>query len=158
MELFKSLQENVAPTIFTAPASYDGRKNVFSMYKLQLGPTDSREVRVPTCTNYTLLTSPAYNFLFIQFNVSLPRQGPPPAPGGRPPKIYKMKLTIAAEINTEYDLLILTCDQVSDLSFRLLHRFIEGKQSQDPAVLTAIMVSCVGYFKYFSHSLVLLRL
>jgi len=99
MELFKSLQENVAPTIFTAPASYDGRKNVFSMYKLPLGPTDSKE-----------------------FNVSLPRQGPPPAPGGRPPKIYKMKLTIAAEINTE-----------------LLHRFIEGKQTQDNAVLTAIM-------------------
>lgn len=54
MELFKSLQENVAPTIFTAPASYDGRKNVFSMYKLPLGPTDSKEVRVPTCTNYIL--------------------------------------------------------------------------------------------------------
>jgi hypothetical protein len=50
MELFKSLQEIVAPTVFTAPASYDGRKNVFSMYKLQLGPTDSREVRVPICT------------------------------------------------------------------------------------------------------------
>jgi eukaryotic translation initiation factor 2C len=99
MELFKSLQENVAPTIFTTPASYDGRKNAFSMYELQLGPTGSRE-----------------------FNVSLPRQGPPPAPGGRPPKIYKMKLTKAAEINTE-----------------LLHRFIEGKQSQDNAVLTAIM-------------------
>jgi hypothetical protein len=52
MELFKSLQENVAPTIFTASASYDGRKNAFSMYKLQLGPYDSMEVRVPTCTNY----------------------------------------------------------------------------------------------------------
>jgi eukaryotic translation initiation factor 2C len=99
MELFKSLQENVAPTIFTASASYDGRKNAFSMYKLQLGPYDSME-----------------------FNVSLPREGPPPAPGGRPPKIYKMKVTLAAEINTE-----------------LLHRFIEGKQSQDNAVLTAIM-------------------
>ena len=57
MELFKSLQENVAATIFTAPASYDGRKNVFSMYKLQLGPTNSREVRVPTCTNYILHTT-----------------------------------------------------------------------------------------------------
>ena len=60
MELFKSLQENVAPTIFTAPASYDGRKNVFSMYKLQLGPTDSREVRAPTCTNYILSSSCKY--------------------------------------------------------------------------------------------------
>ena len=54
MELFKALQEIVAPTIFTAPASYDSRKNVFSMYKLQLGPTDSREVRVPAFTNYIL--------------------------------------------------------------------------------------------------------
>lgn len=46
MELFKSLQEIVAPTVFTAPASYDGRKNFFCMYKLQLGPSESREVGV----------------------------------------------------------------------------------------------------------------
>jgi eukaryotic translation initiation factor 2C len=98
MELFKSLQEDVAASIFSAPASYDGRKNVFSMYKLPLGPTDSQE-----------------------FNVALPRKGPP-APGARPPKVYKMKLTKVAEINTE-----------------LLHRFIAGQQSQDNAVLTAIM-------------------
>jgi len=98
MELFRSLQENVAASVFTAPASYDGRKNAFSMYELPLGPTNGRE-----------------------FNVSLPRQGAP-APGARPPKVYKMKLTKVAVINTE-----------------LLHRFIEGKQSQDPAVLTAIM-------------------
>ena len=109
MELFKSLQENVAPTIFSSPASYDGRKNVFSMYRLQLGPTDSMEVRVPTCTNYIL--PHLYNFPFIQFNVLLPREGPPPAPGSRPPKIYKMKMTLVANINTEYDLLILTRDQ-----------------------------------------------
>ena len=43
-------------------------------------------------------------FLFIQYNVSLPRQGPPPAPGSRPPKVYKIKVTKVAEINTEYDL------------------------------------------------------
>ena len=110
MELFKSLQENVAPTVFTAPASYDGRKNIFSMYKLPLGPTDSREVRVPTCTNY-ILPHLRTIFLFIQFNVSLPLQGPPPAPGARPPKVYKMKVTKAAEINTQYDLLISTRDQ-----------------------------------------------
>ena len=59
-------------------------------------------------------------------------------------------MTKVAEINTEYDLLIVTVDQLSDPSFRLLHRFIEGKQSQDNAVLTAIMVSCVGYLKCFS--------
>lgn len=46
MELFKTLQEDVAASIFTAPASYDGRKNVFSMYELALGPSDSKTVRV----------------------------------------------------------------------------------------------------------------
>jgi eukaryotic translation initiation factor 2C len=115
MELFKALQENVAANIFIAPASYDGRKNFFSMYKLNLGPTDSREVRVPTCTNY--IPHLRTTILFIQFNVSLPRQGPPPAPGARPPKVYKMKVTYAAEINTEYDPLIFTHDLLSDLFF-----------------------------------------
>lgn len=52
MELFKSLQEDVAASIFTSPVSYDGRKNVFSMYQLQLGPTDSREARVSVVTPY----------------------------------------------------------------------------------------------------------
>ena len=37
-------------------------------------------------------------------------------------------------------------DYLSDPSLRLLHRFIEGKQSQDNAVLTAIMVSRVWLF------------
>ncbi|KAF8806120.1 argonaute-like protein [Phlegmacium glaucopus] len=98
MELFKSLQNDVAASIFSSPASYDGRKNVFTMYELPLGPTYSKE-----------------------FGVSIPRTDPP-APGARPPKIYKIKLTKVAEINTE-----------------LLHRFIAGQQSQDNAVLTAIM-------------------
>ena len=129
------------------------------MYKLQLGPTDSREVRVPTC-NLSLTCIQPFIFFFIQFNVSLPNHGPPPAPGSRPPKVYKIKLTKVAEINTEYDFLILTHNQLelTDHSFRLLHRFIEGKQSQDNPVLTAIMVSCVGHFQCFSHPLVLLRL
>ena len=151
MELFRLLQEIVAPNVFTAPVSYDGRKNAFSMYKLQLGPTDSKEVCVPTCTK-TMSSLTYNNLLLIQFNVSLPLQGPPPAPGSRPPKTYKIKVTKVAEINTEYDLFILTRDQLSDPSFRLLHRFIEGKQSQDNAVLTAIMVSCVGYLRCFSLS------
>ena len=156
MELFKSLQETVAPNIFTAPAPYDGRKNFFTMYRLQLGPTDSREVCVLTCT-HDILPHLHTIFLLIQFNVSLPHQGPPPAPGSRPPKVYRMKVTKVAEINTEYDLLILTRDQLSDLSFRLLHRFIDGKQSQDNAVLTAIMVGFVLVILNVSHSLVLLR-
>lgn len=44
MELFKSLQEEIAASVFIAPASYDGRKNAFSMYELNLGPTNSKEV------------------------------------------------------------------------------------------------------------------
>lgn len=89
---------------------------------------------------------PTLNFLFIQFNVSLPRKGPP-APGARPPKTYKMKLTKVAVINTEYDPFISNHDPLIDPLFRLLHRFIAGQQSQDPAILTAIMVSFVACIK-----------
>lgn len=64
MELFKELQE-INATVFTAPASYDGRKNVFSMYRLQLGPTDSKEVRVPTCIKTKFPFSPLYNFIYL---------------------------------------------------------------------------------------------
>lgn len=65
MELFKSLQEIVAPTVFTSPVSYDGRKNAFSMYQLQLGPTNSREVRVPTCINKTKSLPHLHTTFFI---------------------------------------------------------------------------------------------
>lgn len=30
MDLIRHLQENVAPDIFTPPAAYDGRKNMFA--------------------------------------------------------------------------------------------------------------------------------
>ncbi|KAF8165769.1 argonaute-like protein [Crassisporium funariophilum] len=99
MELFNVLQTSVATQVFSGPAAYDGRKNAFSMYKLPLGPTDSG-----------------------QFDVTLRQTGPPAPAGSRPPKIYKIKLTMVAEINTE-----------------ILGRFIRGQQSQDNAVLTAIM-------------------
>ncbi|KDR84292.1 hypothetical protein GALMADRAFT_111558 [Galerina marginata CBS 339.88] len=98
MILFDRLQTNVAPQIFTAPTVYDGRKNAFAMYKLALGPTDS-----------------------AVFDVTMERLGPASS-DSRPPKIYKMKITKAAEINTE-----------------VLHRFIAGQQSQDNTVLTSIM-------------------
>jgi len=144
MELFKSLQEDVAASIFSAPASYDGRKNVYTMYELSLGPTNSTEVRALI---YFSHIPPPPHHLFIQFGVSLPRKGPP-APGARPPKIYKIKLTKVAVINTEYDLLISRHGRMTDhCFFRLLHRFIAGQQSQDNAVLTAIMVSFPGCFK-----------
>jgi eukaryotic translation initiation factor 2C len=96
LELFDRLQSQIAPTIFHKPAVYDARKNAYTTYKLQLGPTDSAQFDVPVGD-----TAPA---------------------GGRPPKIYRIKVTKVAEINTEF-----------------LHRFIAGQQSQDNAVSTALM-------------------
>ncbi|KAF9480194.1 argonaute-like protein [Pholiota conissans] len=96
MQLFNKLQQDIAPGIFSTPAVYDGRKNAFTMQKLPLGNTDS-------CT----------------FNVTIDRTGP--TPSDRPPKVYTIKMTKVAEINTE-----------------VLHRFIQGQQSPDNDVLTAI--------------------
>ncbi|PPQ95875.1 hypothetical protein CVT26_015567 [Gymnopilus dilepis] len=94
MQLYQKLQEQV-PAL--RGVVYDGKKNAFSMIKLPLGPTDGG-----------------------QFDVILQQQSS--SAGARPPKIYKVKLTKVAEINTE-----------------LLHRFIAGQQSQDNTVLTSIM-------------------
>ncbi|KAJ7490839.1 argonaute-like protein [Mycena latifolia] len=96
MRLIKALQDHVAPNIFAdTRVVFDGRKNLFAPIELNLGG-DSRE-----------------------FDVSLP--GPPTA-SDRPPKIYKIRLTRVAKINTE-----------------ILHRFIQGQQSQDNTVSTALM-------------------
>ncbi|KAI0081731.1 argonaute-like protein [Panus rudis PR-1116 ss-1] len=59
------------------------------------------------------------------FSVSLgdspPPDSPGPGPGKKGPKVYRIKLTKVAEINPE-----------------VLDRFLQGKQSQDNTVLTAI--------------------
>ncbi|KAI0921048.1 hypothetical protein AcV5_001233 [Taiwanofungus camphoratus] len=55
-----------------------------------------------------------------EFDVSL-NPNPPPTAGGRGPKIHKVRLTHVAQINPE-----------------VLARFLEGKQSHDNTVLTAI--------------------
>ncbi|EGO01882.1 hypothetical protein SERLA73DRAFT_49361 [Serpula lacrymans var. lacrymans S7.3] len=44
MELIKHLQTIDAPNVFTPPAVYDGRKNMFASRRLALGATDSQEV------------------------------------------------------------------------------------------------------------------
>lgn len=97
MELVKILQAS-QPTIFTPLVVYDGRANIFAPRRLPLGDTNSRE-----------------------FHVSLPQ-----ANGGhnptKPPKVYKIKLTLVADINPE-----------------VLDRFVNGQQSNDNVVLTAIM-------------------
>ncbi|KAJ6630422.1 argonaute-like protein [Mycena sp. CBHHK59/15] len=99
MRLIKQLQDHVAPTIFgNTRAVFDGRKNLFAPVELDLGESHSRE-----------------------FDVSLPPQSVS-VNSDRPPKIYKVRLTRVAKINTE-----------------ILHRFIRGQQSHDNTVNTALM-------------------
>ncbi|KAI6152116.1 argonaute-like protein [Pisolithus tinctorius] len=82
MDLVNHLMSVEAVDIFTPPAVYDGRKNMFAPRKLALGPSDSQE-----------------------FNVSLSddanRGSPGENTGGRGPKVYKIRLTKVAEINPE---------------------------------------------------------
>jgi eukaryotic translation initiation factor 2C len=94
MKLYERLQDMV-PAFKTAV--YDTKKNVYSIDELPLGPNDA-----------------------AQFDVTLEPEGPP---SERPPKVFKIKVTKVAEINTE-----------------LLQRFIAGQQSLDNPVFTAIMV------------------
>ncbi|KAF8145988.1 argonaute-like protein [Mycena galopus ATCC 62051] len=96
MRLIRALQDHVAPNIFAETRCvFDGKKNLYAPVELNLGG-ESRE-----------------------FDVSLSGA---PANRDRPPRIYKIRLTRVAIINTE-----------------ILHRFIEGKQSFDNAVSTALM-------------------
>ncbi|KAJ7616353.1 argonaute-like protein [Mycena polygramma] len=96
MRLIKVLQDSVAPRIFAETRCvFDGRKNLYAPVELNLGG-DSRE-----------------------FDVSLPGAS---TSSDRPPKIYKIRLTRVAKINTE-----------------VLHRFTQGRQSQDNTVSTALM-------------------
>ncbi|TFY68234.1 hypothetical protein EVJ58_g1134 [Rhodofomes roseus] len=95
--LVTRLQEVVAPAIFTPRAVYDGRKNMFAPQELDLGPTRS-----------------------ASFDVTLEDPDPNDKPG-KGPKIYKIKLTWVASINSE-----------------VLARFLQGQQSNDNTVLTAI--------------------
>ncbi|KAI6035170.1 argonaute-like protein [Pisolithus orientalis] len=82
MDLVNHLMSVEAVDIFTPPAVYDGRKNMFAPRKLALGPSDSQE-----------------------FNVSLSddanRGSPGENTGGRGPKVYKIRLTKVATINPE---------------------------------------------------------
>ncbi|KAF7330092.1 Argonaute-like protein [Mycena kentingensis (nom. inval.)] len=93
-EIFAKLQ-SAHPGIFAHnPVSFDGRKNAYAAEELELGG-DSRE-----------------------FDVNL-TDGP--ASVERPPKIYKVRLTLVAKINNE-----------------ILQRFITGQQSSDNTVSTAL--------------------
>ncbi|KAK0460386.1 argonaute-like protein [Desarmillaria tabescens] len=76
MELFKLLQTDVAPEVFTPRAVYDGRKIAFTVKKLQLNDNRSVEFSVPYGTRQTGL-------------------------GVTTPRIYKIKLTEAAVVNPQ---------------------------------------------------------
>ncbi|KAJ8698381.1 hypothetical protein PTI98_005094 [Pleurotus ostreatus] len=87
-DIIKQLQNTVAPEVFTPKASsrakfsalsspgvYDGRKNIFFTQELAFGPNHSKT-----------------------FDVTLTNGG---NVGTRPPKVYKVTLTLAQEINPE---------------------------------------------------------
>ncbi|CDO71261.1 hypothetical protein BN946_scf184908.g18 [Trametes cinnabarina] len=103
MEIIKRLQGVTAPQIFTPRAVYDGRKNMFAARELPFGAAQAHEFEV------TLVDPPS------------PGEAARAGGAGRPPKVYKVKLTHVATINPE-----------------VLSRFLRGKQSHDNTVLTAI--------------------
>ncbi|KIJ14680.1 hypothetical protein PAXINDRAFT_78763, partial [Paxillus involutus ATCC 200175] len=102
--------------VFTPPAVYDGRKNMFIPRELPLGPDGSREVRDVI----------HFSFCDFKFNVRLSdattRGSPGENTGGWGPKVYKIRLTKVVTINPE-----------------VLQRFVMGQQSHDNDVLTALM-------------------
>ncbi|THU97363.1 argonaute-like protein [Dendrothele bispora CBS 962.96] len=95
VQLIKALQHDIAPQVFTPAGAYDGKKNLFMPHRLNLGAGDSRV-----------------------FDVTLPANG---SPHDRPPPVYRVKISFAAEINAT-----------------VLLRSIQGNQSQDEQVLTAL--------------------
>ncbi|KAG6909902.1 hypothetical protein DXG01_014716 [Tephrocybe rancida] len=112
--LLKKLEEEVAPEIFTKKTVFDGRKNLFASYELALGPTNSRQA-----CSYTLLSI-----------------GEARSNSDRSPKIYSITITKVNEINPEY---VYKAPSIKIYASRVLHRFVQGKYSQDEKVLTAIM-------------------
>jgi len=48
MDIIRVLQTQVAPTIFTPRAVYDGRKNMFAARELPFGDTKQQEVGTPS--------------------------------------------------------------------------------------------------------------
>ncbi|TFY68233.1 hypothetical protein EVJ58_g1135 [Rhodofomes roseus] len=95
--LVNRLQEVIAPAVFTPRAAYDGRKNMFAPQELNLGQTRSATFDVTT------------------------EDPDPNNTSGKGPKVYKIRLSWVASINSE-----------------VLARFLQGQQSNDNTILTAI--------------------
>uniref|UniRef100_D8PXF5 Argonaute-like protein n=1 Tax=Schizophyllum commune (strain H4-8 / FGSC 9210) TaxID=578458 RepID=D8PXF5_SCHCM len=72
MELFKQLQNEIAPNVFTDKVSYDGRKNAYASYRLNI-PNDAAEFQIP-----------------------IPNGNP-----DRPPRVYRIKIKLVNQINPE---------------------------------------------------------
>ncbi|KAF8335043.1 argonaute-like protein [Cantharellus anzutake] len=107
VEIIATLQEKIAPQVFTPRAVYDGRKNLFAAHTLPFGQMAEFEV---TLGDTKHVSAPAA--------LTVPRAGSGP---GKGPKVYKVRLNKVAEINPE-----------------TLSRFLQGQQSNDNSVLTAI--------------------
>jgi eukaryotic translation initiation factor 2C len=60
MDIIRALQTQVAPTIFTPRAVYDGRKNMFAARELPFGDTGQQEVDISStrfndCTEISIV-------------------------------------------------------------------------------------------------------
>lgn len=95
MQIIDRLQTKFAPQVFTPRAVYDGRKNLFAARELPFGESRTQEVR-----GYIMLPHLSTDLLALQFDVTLEDAGA--SATSRAPKIYKVKLTHVAEINSEY--------------------------------------------------------
>ncbi|KAK1227892.1 hypothetical protein PQX77_009082 [Marasmius sp. AFHP31] len=104
-QLMKQLQCDTARAVFEPAGVYDGRKNLYIAHALDLSGGHTQTFPVPVAS-----TAP-------------PTAAAPP----RPPAVYNIKITKAAEINPE-----------------VLSRFVKGRQSQDESVLTALMAMNVA--------------
>uniref|UniRef100_A0A8H8CLR0 Argonaute-like protein n=1 Tax=Psilocybe cubensis TaxID=181762 RepID=A0A8H8CLR0_PSICU len=113
MDIIESLQFRIAPAIFTPRCVYDGRKNIFAVRELPFGERGYQD-----------------------FDVTLGDGRPDP--NGRPPKVYKVRLTKVAEINPEHVSFTRPLNYLFNILNRVLKRFIHGEQSHDNSVLTAI--------------------
>lgn len=95
MEIIGRLQ-TLNPNAFPQRASYDGKKNIYTANWL-FNQDRSQDTRT--------------------FDVTLDE----PRPGGKPPKVYKVRLTRVNEINAE-----------------LLHQYVQGRHSWDNPIQTAL--------------------
>ncbi|KIJ56900.1 hypothetical protein M422DRAFT_23034 [Sphaerobolus stellatus SS14] len=108
LDIIKELQESI-PQVFTPKAVYDGRKNMFASKPLPFTNRDSKGQ--PSESFDVILPEDIRVFELAKKNGIKPRD----------PKAYKVRITKVAEINPE-----------------VLAGFLQGRQSHDNSVLTAI--------------------